>query len=279
MVIDAHTHFYDPQRPQGVPWPSPKDPVLYRTVLPSEFKALAKPVGVTGTIIVEASEWVEDNQWVLDLAAKEPFIVGFVGNLQPGTEGFAKHLDRFARNPLFRGIRPRGARIKNQQDPAFLADIGRLAEKDLELDLLIQTDVLPDVAALAWRFPTLRMVINHVAGVLINGQAPNPAWVDGMRKAAEHPNVYCKVSGLASATRQAPAPTDTGYYVPTLDVLWKAFGEDRLVYGSDWPVCSRFMDYPNVLRVVKEYFEAKGKDAAEKYFWKNAKMAYKWIER
>jgi len=279
MLIDAHTHFYDPSRPQGVPWPSPKDAHLYRTVLPEHFKALAIPEGVTGTIVVEASEWVEDNQWILDLAAKDPFIVGFAGNLQPGSEGFSKNLDRFTKNPLFRGIRPRGSRIKNREDAAFFDDLERLAAKDLELDLLITPEGLLDTAALAKRIPQLRIVINHVANVLINGQAPDPAWIEGMRKAAENPNVYCKVSGLASATRKMPAPTDAGFYAPTLDVLWQAFGEDRLVYGSDWPVCGRFADYANVLRVVREYFEAKGKAAVEKYFWRNAKAAYKWIER
>ena len=279
MIIDTHTHFYDPSRPQGVPWPSPKDNVLYKTVLPEHFKAVAQPVGVTGTVIVEASEWVEDNQWILDLAAKEPFVKGFSGNLQPGTEGFAKNLDRFAKNPLFRGIRPRGSKIKDREDVGFFRDLERLAEKDLELDLLIMPDGLPDAAALAKRLPQLRVVINHVANVLIDGKAPNPAWMEGMQKAAESPRVYCKVSGLASATRQIPAPKDMAFYAPTLDVLWAAFGEDRLVYGSDWPVCSRFAEYPDVLRVVKEYFGAKGKAASEKYFWKNAKAAYKWVDR
>lgn len=279
MIIDTHTHYYDPSRPQGVPWPSPKDNVLYRTILPEHFKAVAAPAGVTGTIIIEASEWVEDNQWILDLAEKEPFIKGFAGNLQPGTEGFAKNLDRFAKNRLFRGIRPRGSRIRNREDAGFFNDLEKLAARDLELDLLITPEALLDAAALAKRLPQLRIVINHVANVLINGRPPDPAWVEGMQRAAENPNVYCKVSGLASATRQIPAPKDVAFYAPTLDVLWGAFGEDRLVYGSDWPVCSRFAEYPDVLRVVTEYFKAKGKAATEKYFWKNAKAAYKWIER
>src|SRR5215467_10014461 len=104
MIIDTHTHFYDPTRAQGVPWPEPGDEVLYRRVLPEDYKRLAVPEGVTGTVVVEASQWLEDNQWILDLAAREPFIVGFVGNLQPGAQDYAASLDRFAANPLFRGI-------------------------------------------------------------------------------------------------------------------------------------------------------------------------------
>src|SRR5205809_6764170 len=109
MIIDTHTHFYDPTRPQGVPWPPPDDTVLYRRVMPENYKALAVPEGVTGTVVVEASQWVEDNEWILDLAAREPFIVGFVGNLQPGSPDFGANLERLAANPLFRGIRPRSA--------------------------------------------------------------------------------------------------------------------------------------------------------------------------
>lgn len=279
MIIDTHTHSYDPTRPEGVPWPNPGDEVLYRRVLPEDYKALAAPQGVSGTIVVEASEWLEDNQWILDLAAKEPFIVGFVGNLQPGAKDFGSNLERFSANPLFRGIRPRGANIKNFKKDAFLADIEKLAAKDLEIDLLVRPEGLPDVAFLASSIPELRIVINHIAGVRIDGKLPDPKWTEGIQMAAEYPNVYCKVSALVESAKESPAPDDVGYYTPTLDVLWEAFGEDHLVYGSNWPVSERFADYATVQRIVMEYFRTKGQEATEKYFWKNAKAAYKWIDR
>jgi L-fuconolactonase len=279
MIIDTHTHFYDPTRPEGVPWPNPNDEVLYRRVLPEDYKALAVPQGVSGTVVVEASEWVEDNQWILDLAANEPFIVGFVGNLQPGSKDFGSNLERFSANPLFRGIRPRGANIKNFEKDEFLADIEKLAEKDLEIDLLVGPEGLPDVAFLANSIPELRIVINHIAGVRIDGKLPDSVWTEGMQMAAEYPKVYCKVSGLVESAKEKPAPDDVGYYTPMLDVLWEAFGEDRLVYGSNWPVSERFADYAIVQRIVMEYFRTKGQEATEKYFWKNAKVAYKWIAR
>src|SRR5262245_66577593 len=84
-ALDAHTHFYDPTRPQGVPWPGKDDKVLYRKVLPGELKELARKHGVRSTIVVEASPWVEDNGWLLDLAAREPFIAGVVGRLDPAS--------------------------------------------------------------------------------------------------------------------------------------------------------------------------------------------------
>ena len=92
LVIDTHTHFYDPTRKEGVPWPGKADKVLYRTVLPAEYKKLAAPHGVTGTVVVEASPRVEDNQWLLDLAEDEPLIVGIVGHLSPGQRDFAANL-------------------------------------------------------------------------------------------------------------------------------------------------------------------------------------------
>ena len=88
LVVDTHTHFYDPTRAQGVPWPPKDDAVLYRTILPKNYQSLPKPQSVTGTIVVEASSWIEDNQWILDLAEKNPFIFGFVGHLPVGTQEF-----------------------------------------------------------------------------------------------------------------------------------------------------------------------------------------------
>src|SRR5688572_29003388 len=95
-IIDTHTHFYDPTRPEGVPWPARTDKRLYRRVLPEEYQKLARPLGVIGTVVVEASPWVEDNQWLLDLAAKERFLLCIVGRLDPAADDFEKLLRRFA---------------------------------------------------------------------------------------------------------------------------------------------------------------------------------------
>ena len=105
MIIDTHTHFYDPHRPQGVPWPPKDNALLYRPVFPEHFKALAEPEGVTGTVVVEASAWLEDNQWILDLAEDDPFILGLVGHIDPGTETFGPQLAHYAAHPRFLGIR------------------------------------------------------------------------------------------------------------------------------------------------------------------------------
>ena len=98
-VVDTHTHFYDPSRPEGVPWP-PKNSSLYRTVLPEDFVALKKYQPVNATVVVEASKLVEDNQWILDVAKDNPVIIGFVGRLTPGDPQFRQQLKRFAMNHI-----------------------------------------------------------------------------------------------------------------------------------------------------------------------------------
>ncbi len=274
MIIDTHTHFYDPTRPEGVPWPNPDDEILYRTVMPDDYKKLAVPEGVTGTVVVEASKWIEDNKWILDLAANEPYIVGFVGNLDPNDEEFEDNLNRFSANPLFRGIRLGGGHLQALHDTDFVANIEKLAEKELTLDLLINPDALRLVPTLVEHIPTLRVVVNHIAGVRVDGNPPDTAWVSAIQEVGRYPNLYCKVSGLAEHTGQQPAPDDVAYYTPTVDVLWNAFGEDRLIYGSNWPVSERFAPYATVQKIVEDYFNLKGDVATEKYFWQNAKQAY-----
>jgi L-fuconolactonase len=281
-ALDAHTHFYDPHRPQGVPWPGKGDKLLYRTVLPPEFKALTKKHQVQGAIVVEASPWLEDNQWLLDLAAREPFIVGVVGRLDPASADFPKHLDRFARDPLFRGIRINHDELKRGlKQQLFLDHLRLLAEKDRTLDVNGGPDMPADVATLAQRIPELRIVINHAANLTIDGKPVPPAWLKGMREAAAGKRVYCKVSALVEGTRKrkGDAPADVEFYRPTLDALWQTFGEERLIYGSNWPVSDNAAAYATLHEIVRSYFEKRGAAAAEKFFYRNAVAAYKPVIR
>src|ERR1035437_7227911 len=104
-IIDTHIHLFDPTRPQSIPWPGKDNQMLYQPALPDRYRKIAAPLGISGAIEVECSPWLEDNQWVLDVAAKDSIIVGTVGDLEPGQPEFGKQLERFHRNPLFRGIR------------------------------------------------------------------------------------------------------------------------------------------------------------------------------
>jgi predicted TIM-barrel fold metal-dependent hydrolase len=224
---------------------------------------------VTGTVVVEASPWVEDNQWILDLAAKEKIIVGLVGSLPAGMAEFAGHLKRFAENPLFRGIRVRGEKLVELQDkPEFLADMKRLAAADRSLDVNGGTVILPAIAKLAGAVPELRIIINHVANTKVDGKPVDAEWRRGMQAAARGKNVFCKVSGLVegSGRRNGDAPGEVEFYRAVLDAIWEIFGEDRLVYGSNWPVSARFGPCGTVQQIVNDYFQAKGGTALEKIF-------------
>lgn len=278
MIVDTHTHFYDPSRPQGVPWPAPDNPLLYRTVLPAHHRELAAPEGVTGTIVVEASGWLDDNQWILDLAAGDPWILGLVGHIDPG-DGFAAGLARFADHSLFLGIRLHGGHFAEVEAGSLLRDVEELARADLTLDVLAGGDQLDGVVRVAARFPQLRIVVNHVGHVPITGGPPDERWRERMAALAAWPQVYCKVSGLVELAAAQPAPADPDYYRPTIDFLWQTFGEDRLVFGTNWPVSDRGAPLATVIAVVRAYFAGKGPVAAEKYWWRNARMAYRFAAR
>lgn len=277
-IIDTHTHFYDPTRPGGVPWPPKDDPILYRRVLPSDFFALAAPLGVTGTVVVEASPLEEDNQWVLDLLDKDPRLLGLVGHLKPGKPGFEAHLKRFSRHPKFRGIRAGG--WDGPLDPAHTTTIQhlkQLAEWNLSLDVLIGPAQLPQIAQIAATVPNLRILINHIANVPVDGNTPPLAWKDGLRACASHPNVACKVSALVEGTGRThqDAPRDLAYYRPVLDWVWDCFGEDRVIYGSNWPVSERFANYATVLNLVQTYFGEMGSRVLHKFLQGNARRYYR----
>jgi predicted TIM-barrel fold metal-dependent hydrolase len=262
-IIDTHIHLYDPTRPQGVPWPPKNDPLLYRRTLPADFTAATQGLNVTGAIVIESNALLEDNQWVLDLAADNPLIVAFVGHLDPGSPSFPQHLARFAKNRLFRGIRLSGKSIAaGLSQPAFIAGLQQLSDRDLQIDAIGDQTMFSDLIAISDRLPSLRIVIDHL---------PFDLGTDGnaFRGLSSRPQIYAKVSGVLRGVEDRDS----------LDRLWDTFGRDRLIYGSNWPVSNRVAPYPSVLRIVREYFAGKGPEASERYFWKNSLAAYKWIDR
>jgi L-fuconolactonase len=276
-IIDTHTHFYDPTRSQGVPWPSSSQPLLYRPTLPQDLRKVVQGLRVTGTVVVEASPWLEDNQWLLDLAKKNPVIVGVVGHIEPGQPMFKEHLQRFTKDPLFRGIRIDGKMIAAGLPQAtFIADLQRLADSDLELDAIGENTMLTDVVTLSDRVPHLRIVINHLPF-----DPPGAGNADQVRNAfrelSQRPQVYAKCSGVLRSV-DGRVPEEASFYKQPLDQLFDTFGVDRLVYGSNWPVSNLLAPYATVLKVVRDYFLAMGAEAIEKYFWKNSLAAYKWVD-
>lgn len=267
-IVDTHTHFYDPSRPQGVPWPAKTDGLLYRTVMPGEFEAMVRPLGVMGTIVVEASPWLEDNQWVLDLAKGDPFLLGLVGHLTPGAAGFERDLERFRKNGLFLGIRLGGGAVREGLgQKKFIEDLRLMARHGLMLDVLGPAGMLRDVAKLASEVGGLRIVIDHMP-------FEPPPEEETLRGLEPLKNVWVKVSNVLRRREGALAADAKG-----LDVLWDVFGPRRLIYGSNWPVSEKVGPYGEVLRVVKDYFGRKGAEASGRFFHENSRAAYRWGER
>ncbi|MFT5375344.1 MAG: glucose/arabinose dehydrogenase/predicted TIM-barrel fold metal-dependent hydrolase [Candidatus Latescibacterota bacterium] len=271
-IIDTHIHLFDPSRPEGVPWPG-SGSELYRPTLPADFRAIAEPAGVTGAVVVEASAWVEDNQWLLDQTRDDPFFQGIVGNLELRSADFADHLARLASDKRFVGIRTKGLKTADL-DEQVIADLRALAAENLVLDILMAGMTLADAQAIAEAVPELRLILNHVGGTNIRGGSPSAAWMASIQAIAQLPNVYCKVSGLFQQSGKTPAPLEVEYYRPVLDVLWQAFGEDRLIYGSNWPVSNLRGDYAQHQELVLTYLSEKGEGAVEKSMWKNAVTFY-----
>jgi predicted TIM-barrel fold metal-dependent hydrolase len=220
---------------------------------------------------------VEDNQWILDLAKQNPFIVGFIGHLELGKPEFAANLDRFGANPLFRGLRVSLRALANGLgQPAFEHDLLQLGERKYALDVLGEAALLPNVVRAAKLAPGLRIVIDHL---------PFGEWDQdvlamerALAEATQAPNVYAKVSNVVRRVKGQVVETPE-FYRPALDSLRKLFGADRLIFGSNWPVSNRVAPYAALHRIVADYFLAEGRVPAEKFFWKNSLAAYRWVPR
>jgi predicted TIM-barrel fold metal-dependent hydrolase len=285
-VIDTHIHLFDPSRPQGVPWPNKNNPahkVMYMPSLPSRYRTVVDGLGIVGAIEIECSGWLEDNQWVLDVAQADDIMVGTVGHLTPGTPEFRPNLERFHKNPLFRGIRyglGRGGG-KEFDRPEFVADLKALADADLVLDTANPSvGLLADVVRVSDRVPNLRVVIDHLPQMQRPTEAAAQASYDASMKAfRDRPQVYVKVSEVLRRLDDGKIPVDLAFYRPRLDEILDVFGIDRVLYGSDWPNGDQWLPVPVGFKIVQEYFLGKGKAAAEKYFWRNSTKAYKWVKR
>ena len=283
-IIDTHIHLFDPNRPQGVPWPGKDNAVLYQPALPDRYRKLTASLGITGAIEVEASPWLEDNQWVLDVAAKDTIIVGTVGDLEPGQPEFGKQLERFHRNPLFRGIRYGNLWGRNFAEeaakPAFLADLKLLAGAGLVMDTANPNPALIEtMVRITDRVPQLRVVVDHLPQATPPSDAAGlAAYNANLRELGKRPQVYVKLSEILRRV-DGKVIEDPAFYRARLDELYGIFGEDRVLFGSDWPNSDQWAPYAKVLAMAREYFSGKSRAAQEKYFWKNSVAAYHWIKR
>jgi L-fuconolactonase len=282
-VIDTHIHLFDPRRPGGVPWPSKTDTALYQPALPERYARLARPLGVVGAIVIEASPLASDNDWVLHVAENYPIIVGMVGDLIPGTPSYQKDLERLHANPLFLGIRygnlwDRDLTV-DAQKPGFLPGLKLLAEEGLVLDSANpDPSLIRAIAGVADHLPQLRIVIDHLptARVPSEAGARNEYW-SLLRHLAQNKSVFVKLSEVLAARMEENGGPE--FCKDRLDALWDIFGEDHVLYASDWPNSDHHATYQETISIVRNYVEAKGRIASEKFFWKNSVAAYHWRRR
>jgi predicted TIM-barrel fold metal-dependent hydrolase len=284
-IIDAHIHMFDRNKPGGTFYPRADDPVPGVSALPARYRGVIKPFGVVGAIVVEASPWLEENQWILDQAASDSIIVGYVGFIYPGTPEFSKHLERFHKNNLFRGIRysnrenRKGYDIAEAVDnPQFISDLKLLADAGLTLDIAMTPD--PNVLVrLTDKVPSLRVIVPHLPNARMpEERAALDKYLASLRELASRPRVYTKLSEVIKRV-DGKASTDPSLYRERLDLIWSIFGENRMMFGSDWPNSEHVGSINDVMSVARGYINSKGTAAAEKVYWRNSAAAYRWVKR
>ena len=283
-IIDAHIHLYDPFRPGGSPWPPKDNAVMYKTTLPPRYRQVVAPLGIVAAIVVEASPLASDSQWVLDVAAKDPIIVGTVGNLEPADAAFAAEFERLHRNPMFRGIRygnlwnrDLGTSLGN---PRFVEGLKLVAKAGLAMDSANPTpELLQAIIRTTDKVPDLRVIIDHLPRLEPPADAAaRRAMEADLREIGKRPQIFVKISGILR-TVAGRVPLDLAFYKPRIDQIYETFGPDRVIYASDWPNADQWGAYDRGFRIMREYFAAKGEAIARKYFARNSVAAYRWKPR
>lgn len=280
-IVETHIHFWQPSRQGGVGWPSAAEGPIFRDVLPPEYIAFAKAQGVVSAVVIEASGAVEDNQWILDRLT-DPFYYAFVGNIELGSPGFAANLTRFAADPRYVGIRGylSGPAEGITLSAAQLASLNDLANRGMSLDIISRGTLNPKskVLALCKAVPNLKIIIDHLGGA--SGATPDPTWTADIKNIASScPNLYMKFSSFydvyAPGDVVFASPTGLASYKPHFDVLMSAFGENRLIWGSNWPVITLHGTFENQIAIAEQYLAPMGLDVRDKVMFKNALAFYR----
>lgn len=283
-IIDSHIHLFDPTRPGGVPWPEKTDTALYKPATPERYAGLAAKYGIVGAVAVEASPLNADNDWLLGVAETHPLIVGIIGDLIPGTATYGADLDRLHANPLFLGIRYGNIWDRDlaadKEKPGFLDGLKALSKAGLVFESANPDPrLLRAIYEISHHVPELRIVVDH----LPHAQAPTEPslskeyWAN-LHALAKNPNVFVKLSEIP-VLQGASLVTDQGFYRAPLDALWEVFGDDHILFGSDWPNSDHVASFDDTLGIVRGYIDEKPAEVQAKYYWKNSARVYRWHPR
>lgn len=272
-MLDSHQHFWKIER-GDYGWLSPEVGIIYRDFMPDDLRREMKRAGITRTILVQAAETEAETDFLLDLAARTDFVAGVVGWLDLDSDGFESRLAHYRRNPLFVGIRPV---LQGLEDDAFivrprvLKSLKAIEAAGMPFDILTFTRHLPHVAHALRETPGLRAVVDHISKPEIASAVLEP-WKSHISEIAAFPNVCCKISGMVT---EAAADWSLEDFQPYVDHIVSVFGAERLMFGSDWPVCTLAASYGEVSNLARTLLQRHfGPSELEKIFESNAAAFY-----
>jgi L-fuconolactonase len=274
MRIDAHQHFWR-YNPHEYGWIDDSMASLRRDFLPSDLEPELQRNGFEGCVAVQVRQCLEETQWLLELADTASFIVGVVGWVDLTSPQLRSVLERIAANSKLVGVRHI---VQSEPDDGFLlrhdflAGVAMLEEFDLAYDILIYPRHLPVALDCARKLPRQRFVLDHLAKPAIK-QGDLRGWATGIRDLASLPNVVCKLSGLVTEADWRSWTPDQ--IRPCLDVAFECFGPDRLMIGSDWPVCTLAGSYSRVIGVVTDYLKSFPTEIREAVMGGNARRFWR----
>jgi L-fuconolactonase len=250
--IDAHQHFwkFDPVRDS---WITEEMDVIRRDFLPQDLMHILMHNHMEGCIAVQASQTEKENQFLIDLSATNPFIKGIVGwvDLQASdVEDRLKYYSKHDKVVGFRHVLQGEPQRDFMLSEEFLRGVSLLGKYEFTYDILVLPDQLAYTADFVARFPGQRFVIDHIAKPDIKNQEVKN-WEKAIREVAKYPNVHCKVSGMVTEANWYAWEEED--FKPYMDVVFDAFGVERLMFGSDWPVCMVAGGYNRVIKMVRHY--------------------------
>lgn len=275
MRIDAHQHYWIMSR-DDYGWITPELPVLYQDYLPKDLTPHLNKHQLDGSIVVQAAPTIEETEYILSLAVMTPSILGVVGWLDLNDPQHWTQYELYRQHPKFVGFR---IMIQDMADassllkPPFVKALRSYAEEDVPVDLLLVSHQLETLTKLLDEVPNLRGVIDHIAKPAIAEGIQEP-WLSYMKEIAKHPNIYCKLSGMVTeADHLSWKPEHLTEYIRSVLEL---FGSERVMFGSDWPVCLLAASYDQVVDVLEQAIPSSwGEIERTRLFGTNAKEFYK----
>lgn len=273
-MLDSHQHFWKVDR-ADYGWLTPSIGTIYRDFMPGDLSPEMRKAGITRTILVQAAETEAETDFLLEIASNTEFVAGVVGWIDLEADDFANRLARYRQNRKFVGIRPM---LQGLADDAYILrpkvidSLNAIAAADLPFDILTFPRHLPHVIKALKQVPKLRAVVDHISKPDIAHGVLDP-WRQHIEEIAQFENVMCKVSGMVTEAKPDWALEDFRVYV---DHVARCFGPDRLMFGSDWPVCTLAASYAEVANLARTTLSAHfGSSELQKIFNENAARFYR----